>query len=161
MATVIKLYMKHPDDISAAFVKYSIKTAGPIFEKDRCTFVMTHAVPSQPPPPLSSVWGVLEAETDLLKLASAQSHDAAAAREPMLAALQSICDLGSSLDLDLAGGLTDIWHTSCRDEWRSRVSSLCGRVRKEWARRRRSSRNAGIRFYIQQRHIEALRAEQG
>ena len=41
MATVTKLYMKHPDDVSAALVKYSIKTAGPIFEKDRFIGVMT------------------------------------------------------------------------------------------------------------------------
>jgi hypothetical protein len=105
------------------------------------------------PPPLSPVWEVLEADADSLKLASTQSHDAVAAKGPMLAALQSICDLGSSVDLDLEGGVADIWDTSHWDVWRSRVTSLCGRVRREGARRRRSSRNTGVRFYIQQRHI--------
>ena len=113
------------------------------------------------PPPLSLVWDVLEVEADSLKLASTQSHDAAAAKGPMLAALQSSCDLSSSVDLDLEGGVTDIWDTSHWDVWRSRVVSLCGRVRRESARRRKFNRNKRVRFYIQQRHIEALRAEQG
>ena len=65
------------------------------------------------------------------------------------------------MDLDLEGGVPDIWDTSHWDVWRSRVASLCGRVRREGARRRRFNRNKGVRFFIQHRHIEALRAEIG
>ena len=107
------------------------------------------------------IWSVLEGEVSALRVAVRTSHDAAAARAPLLEAWESACTLASQADYDLRASLSDSWDQSNWDNWRGRISAACGSLIKEGHRRRNRMKTSAIRFFIKKRHVEALLAEEG